>query len=737
MKKAEILNLLAVAMLSLVFGAWSFFRFGSEASLSLENWDGALQFGENTASENLSKTVNGRDGVTLLSGAEANVTYDEDTQHLDVELKNGAMIFAASAGDITVSVKTDFVRIDSQENIAYVELEEGDLKVYSLVHPTLVNFTKDGKDLNALALASSYRMTVNSAKVSDKLSKLLLSKLSKEFPAYELSDEEIPENVKNELENIENRYAKTSADYLIELTSKNEFGPPTTGLGGKLHALFYNTRELMTFLPFAEEKLTETKKGDALEYAMTNAYTGNAESADFWLKLWQSYGENPERIKEVRSTLFFVLPGDELYDIKFAAESASDDIFLSLRRRYNEIEELLAQASEVEAGEAYSEYKTLFEGALNRGEFNEKEMLDELSREYMLIELLLRKNSIFYNTDSIELLSKIEKSILALSSDEDDMNEERQAFVQSKIRFLENLFDYVVERKVSITVASNLADELLVEAEDYLSTISSQVAVRSFFESKLEEFDVSIQFMNSPEFRSYASFEEGLADFKEKLADLDKLNDYIQNIRSGTVTTVSTLSLEDAIAEVSKDLGANGVQFFEVESLGDTSNRLFTIAGAKVAGNEFEGNYDRETHLLYDVTVGEIRFSTGILLENFRDVVEEALKNQIIEEEAEESETVEEDSSLTESVALNYAEEKFEDEGLEEFKILIDDLSENTFTFEGYLESGLLVSGLYDTDTGKVSGVIWYYEEQPKTLPDMKLENMEASINATYDALRE
>ena len=727
--------MLAIAALSMVMGAWTFFKFGPEASLSQEKWEGALEFGENVASENLTKRVNGRDAVTLLSGAEANVTYDEEKSHLNVELKSGGILIAAKAGDFTVSVTTEFARIDSQENIAYAELKDGELNVYSLVHPSLVTFTKDGSDLNALPLAGDYRMSIKSSKVSEKLSKLLLTKLSKEFPTYELKDEDIPENVQAEIKNIEDTYAKSSTEYVIELTNQNEFGPPTTGIGGKLHALFYNTRELMTFLPFAEEKLIKQKKDDALVYSMTNSYNGNSESGAFWLGLWQSYGEDQEKIKDLRSSLFFVLPGDELYSVKAAIEDDSEDIFTSLRRRYNEIEELLDQASEVEAGAAYLEYKTLFENALSQGQFNSKDMLDELSREYVLIELLLRKNSIFYSSDSVELLTKIEKSILALSSNENDMNEEYQAFVQSKIRFLENLFDYVLERKVSVENATELADELLVEAEDYLTSISSQVAVRSFFESKLEEFDVSIQFMNSPEFRSYASFDEGLADYKEKLADLDKLNEYIQNIRAGTVTTVATIALEDAIVEVSEDLNDNGIQFYEVESLGDTSNRLFSISGGKVAGNDFEGNYDRETHLLYDISVGEIRFSTGILLENFREVVEEALKNQVVEEEIEE--VAEEDESLTESVALNYAKEHFEDQDLEDFKILLADLDKNTFTFEGYLTSGIFVSGSYDADTEKVSDVIWYYEEEAKTLPDMKLENMEASIQATYDALRD
>jgi hypothetical protein len=99
--------------------------------------------------------------------------------------------------------------------------------------------------------------------------------------------------------------------------------------------------------------------------------------------------------------------------------------------------------------------------------------------------------------------------------------------------------------------------------------------------------------------------------------------------------------------------------------------------------------------------------------------------------------TPEEDASLTESLALDYAKQKFEDAGLLEFKLVLVDLDQNTFTFEGYLESGLLVSGSYDTDTGKVSEVLWYYDDVAKTLPDMKLENMQASVEATYAALRE
>jgi hypothetical protein len=116
----------------------------------------------------------------------------------------------------------------------------------------------------------------------------------------------------------------------------------------------------------------------------------------------------------------------------------------------------------VEAGQAYFEYKTEFQTALDSGAFDSAEGLLDISREYVILEQMLRSNAVFYDTDSVTLLEALEEKILTLAGSDQDLDEERQAFVQSKLRFLSNLFSFVEDKKLGIEVAST-ANELIFE----------------------------------------------------------------------------------------------------------------------------------------------------------------------------------------------------------------------------------------------------------------------------------
>ena len=397
-------------------------------------------------------------------------------------------------------------------------------------------------------------------------------------------------------------------------------------------------------------------------------------------------------------------------------------------RQFQEIESLLAAGYQVEAQGAYQDYQARFEEALHSGDLDEEAMLDDISREYVLLELLLRSNSVFYSTDAVKLLSDLEEAILSLAGSDQDLDEERQAFVQSKIRFLQNLFAYVMERKISLETATDLANELLSEAESTLASITSKVAVRDYFETKLEEFDLSIAFMNSPEFYSYDSFDIGLADYRSKEANLEDLNEYIQSLRVGEDDETVTISLEDATAEVEETLHDNSIQFATVESLGDSSYRLFEIAGARTGGIAFEANYDRETQILYDVVVGEVRFSTGLSLEMAKQVIEGTVSDAEVVEDEEPATAVEDDETPTESLAISRVEAALEAADLEvsDFAVTLVDLEENLFTLEGSFDKGkLLVSGTYDLDTGLVSEIVLESEGQSYTAEDTSLVDLE------------
>jgi hypothetical protein len=266
------------------------------------------------------------------------------------------------------------------------------------------------------------------------------------------------------------------------------------------------------------------------------------------------------------------------------------------------------------------------------------------------------------------------------------------------------------------------------------------VAVTSYFKTQLEKDQLSVAFMNSPEFYTYPSFEEGLVAYQAKQADLTELNSYIQNIRAGE-GEVATVSLEEAKAQVEKDLITHAIQYSEVVSLGDSSYRLFEVKGARTGGYAFETKYDRETQILYDVKVEDIRFSTGLKLEDANEVIKEAMANQGVteEEDTEEGSNVSATSpSLTESVALEVVKSQFEAVGLkaDNFVFTVVDLDENTFSFEGaMLAVSVPVSGSYDADSQKVSEIVWQWSGTPQTLADTDLASFEAALQGAYLAL--
>lgn len=748
MRKGLFFNGLVLALLAAVVAGVSFVSLPAQGVSAQEGWalDGEMIFDQELQTTEASAArMNGRDSVTVLANSEAMVHYDEITQEVTVTLTRGSVIFSTLADDLQVSVVTPFARVDSQHSTALVSLSEDaqTLNVYAVTHPSLVTFVTGGADLNALSVPGAYRMKISAAKVTDLLGKLRLTKLTKEFPVFALADADIDEAAMAVLDTVQNAYDASSVMVLNQAQDQSDFGPALTGFGGTVGSGYRSFRDALTVLPTAKTQLEELRKEDSLIYAMTNSLYGDAATAQTWLTEWTSYAQDPEEVKKLYSSLFFVLPGDELYSIKAAAAQIlypHEDPLSSLRRQYGQIESLLDRASQVEAQQAYEEYQTQFEAALDSGAFDDPSSLSNISREYTLLELMLRSNAVFYNVKSTKLLTDLETKILALAGSSQDLDEERQAFVQSKLRFLANLFKFVEEKKVGIDDATDLANELIFEANTTMGSLTTRVAVTDYFKTQLSEDEISVQFMNSPEFYSYPSFEEGLVAFKAKQADLTELNTYLQNIRSGQ-DEVATLSEEAAQAAVEKDLSGHAIQFSSVESLGDTAHRLFEIKGARTGGYPFTAKYDRETQILYDVVIGTVRFSTGLKLADAKDVIEEAMANQATEEDSTDTEatsTSTGSASLTETVALNLVNSQLEAQRLDpdDFVFTVVDVKQNTFTFEATMtEAAIDVSGSYDADTQKVSEIVWDMNGSPQTLPDTDLKNFEDALFATYQAL--
>ncbi len=740
MKAGSLLNLILLLVFAGLLSAASFVAFKPAEIASID--EAAI---EAELSHSNEVRINYRDAVSGLDGSTVDWSWDESTETVSAGLQTGSVYFSTLADDLSVEVLTPFARVESQNSEAIVRLSESgeSLEVYALTHPSLVTFTLDGKDLNSLVVPTGSFMKVPSSKITATLERLRLTKLTKEFPVFDFEESDLTESELAAHEATVDAYDASALSFMQESQNDSHLGPDLTGLGSYMSKAYQLFRDTLTVLPSAENRYAEGQKEKFLVYGRTNLLFGDRSSGETWVAEWKNSGPNLEEVDVLYSSLFFVLPGDELYPIKSAAAELlypQEEPLTALRRQYQELESLLERGSLVEAQAAYTSYQSNFEKALDSGDLDDKEYLNDISREYSLLELLLRSHAVFYNENSVKLLSELENKILSLAGSDEDLDEERQAFVQSKLRYLENLFDFVVDRKVSVEDATELANELVADAESYLKAITSQVAVRSYFESKLAEYDVSIEFMNSPEFYSYDSFEEGLDEYQAKQLDLENLSDYLQSLRSEDDLS-ATVSIEEATKEAEDDLHANGIQYKELKSLGDSSNRLFELVNGSTAGYSFEANYDRETHILYDTVVeGEIRFSTGLTLETASSVIVTAveLAELVPVDDTEQTVPEDDDASLTEEVAINRIEKAFEEEELKvgAFKFKVLDLEDNTFTFSGVMtDASLSVSGQFDLDTGMVSEIEWEYNDETQTLPDVELSEFEQALYDTYYAL--
>jgi len=742
MKIAQVVNSALVVLAAVAVATWSVLANPLETSELSQEWQfEGLDFNEQIESlkvESLAR--NGRDSIVLMAGSSAELQWDEETNHVDVLLTSGGVLFGTQANDFSVTVHTATVQVDSQESFAYVERDEdGNVRVYGLSHPSLLTFVESGNPLNALFVPDGMMIEVPASKVSSTLSRLRLTKLSKEFRASEIKNEDLSAAVIASWSDVKLRYTESAVSYQQDLQNDLQLGPVKDGLGAKLYAWYDGFRDTATVIPTAELRLEESRKDTMLQYAMSNLLFGDSARGDSWVDEWTVESHTLEELEALYSDLFFVLPGDDLYSVKLATGDLvfdQDSTLASLRRQFLDIERLLDRGESVEAQSALRKYQSQLSEALDAGLFDNEEMLAGLGREYLLVELLLRENSDFYNVEYVGLLTEIEDKILSLAGDDNDLDEERQAFVLSKIQFLTKLFEFVVDRRVSIDDATDLANELLFTAEGYMTLIPSDVAVRDWYKSELEKADLAILFMNSPEFYSYSDFDEGLEAYELKVQDLEDLQAYIQQIREGEGDLEASITLDEALEEVRQAFTFNAISYLNAESHGDAAYRLFTIEAGKVDAYEFTASYDREGGLLYDLVIEEqIRFSTGVLLEDLRDVIEQSLSETPLEEE---EELVVSESSLTEDLAVHQVEEAFDEAGLDldDFTFELVDLETDTFSFEGVITRySLDVSGQYNLETGKVSNVVWLMDEEEQSLPGMALTQLEAAIEAVHSAL--
>ncbi|MFA5855456.1 MAG: hypothetical protein WC846_04240 [Candidatus Gracilibacteria bacterium] len=744
MNKGALLNLLSLAVFAVFVAVLSFAWLGGSAESTAANWvisEGAGFDQEIIASQVVEFTLNGRDTVALLPGAAATLNWDKETSRLKIDLKQGGVFFGALAGDFEATVDTGFAQISSAGSIAYVGLDEfGTATVFAVEHSSLVTFLADGVNLNSLNVPNGYKMKIPASKVTQTLGRLRLTKLIKEFPVFEFEDVDLPADLQPVLAEVNGFYSANSLTFLADLQSGGDTGPSQTGIGGKVNGVWELIRDFLTFSARAREEYLKGQGENHLIFAMTNFLYNNSDSGDLWLSKWIVTAHSAKTLDALHSDLFFVLPGVELYPVKdavFGKLNPNPDLAF-YHQKLNEIESLLSASDSVAASQAYDSYEQNFSSTLSGDGFDDPALITDIMREYTLIELMLRGNSVFYTSERVAFLKTLEEKVLTLAGTDTDLSEEKQSFVQSKLRFLRNLFVFVEDRRVSIKDATKLADELIYDSETYMAGIPESLAVKEYFASELENFKLSNEFINSPEFYSYTSFEDGLAAYKAKKSDLADLNSYLQNVRSGGDDSgAPVISLSTAVSDVKKALSSGGIKYSDVVSLGDSENRLFEIKDASASGYPFAGKFDRVTKILYDVVVGEVRFSTGLSLESAGEVIKNAVEggtgsDDFSTDGGGDSGADLPATSSAQAAAISLVKKAFEGVGIDtagfDFKVM--DLEKNIFTFEGAVgDSGATISGSYDLNSGMATEIVCGSSGEVELLGDSELAGLSEMVD--------
>ncbi len=659
---------------------------------------------------------------------------------VQIELSSGGIFGATLAGDLEFEIQTPAFRVRSSENEVWVtwDATRQSGTVHALQHPAWVEFlSSSGETLATLPVPEGSFVNIPLSKIQERLSRLRLAKLQKEFPTQDWKPADLDPFVQTSIASANAVYQA----FQLEQESAIRRQAVSAPNGGFLHFLEAH----LTWMPEAQQEHQVERADASLQLAMNAFLNGDDETGAEALKIWSESAELSSELLNLYSRLFYVLPGDSLYEVKQVAGTwvAQSDPESVLRHSYDEIQDLLRRGDTASAQSAFDAYQARFLDSMHSGFFDSTEGRLLLSQHHSLLFELLQNQPALFSVSHFQFLLTVERQILsAYSAESDDLDEERQSFIQNKLALVHNLVDYGRARKIPISDAAEMADELLFSADEDLREVTSQSAILSFYKDELSRLSLSVDFMKTPEFFTYENFDEGLAAYEKKTQDLNELNQYLSDLKKGSETEEDAPSLEDAVKEMGSILSQNAIAYESVESMDDAGLRLFELQGASLNGVPFEGRADRISHILYDLKVDGHEFQSGVLIEQLARVIQELQKiDGALESEILPISSVNpvQPSSLTDQVMREQAILLFDEVDLDPKSLTwtVEDRALKTIRFEGeILGVNATISGVLNLDTRRVQSIEAQLPDgQKMTLPSVPLSSLKLALDETLQSV--
>jgi hypothetical protein len=652
--------------------------------------------------------LKGVDLIRLYPNTEIYIeSIDLDSMPVEVEfsLVTGAVWVSDLQGVSNIVVSTDRVRVEPELGSVYVNYLDQEVNVFAAHHPTKVSFLDEsGEVLNAYAMTESHEVSIKESTLTDVLSQLRYTKLTKEYPFVYVDSENWDEVWMTGLESDQDRLADVYSEFVHFLRREVDPGHEEGSFGYKVNEFYKAVRSVLTF---SDSHLMQIEEDEDLELFYQGLYfilQDNFEDGEERLEAFEEQAkdfENLEKIDSLVQVFQSIHWGQDFYeaeelirDIRYNASLEEDKLSLSLlflRERLNEIYDLLDQGERVDAINAFVDYMTVWEDLISEYGVELEIAIPVITEERQIVQNMIYREDTFYTVEAYGILSLLEDRILNLTAAEYDLNEEKQAFIQDRLRVLNRLVGLIDEDLVGVDDGVELGFQLVDESEWLLSNVTSNAAINSYFVQKLEEFQSMFEFIDSPDYL----FGEGTLDdrfeaYLEKEAELDELSEYILGLTEEDESEIVSLDQAQSIVESSFD--AEGISYSALVHSGDGNFRLFTVQGGRVGLIDFDASYDRVTETVYDLEVeGEI-FSAAVKLENLSDAIQSTINIEL--EDVVFEVVVDTDASLSavESFAIDRVQEELDSSGLEVelSDISILDLELNLF----HIQTVLAFSGI-------------------------------------------
>ncbi len=676
------------------------------------------------------------------------VDLESDPIQAKVRLVSGEVWVSDLQGTVKWVLEADQVRIEPENGSTYVSFDD-DIYVLAAHHPTEVSFLEDDTVLNSYLVTESHEVSIQPSSVTSVLGQLRYTKLTKEFPFVYEDEDDWDDRYTSALKEDERRLAEVYSTFVSSLRRNGNGGLEE---GSFRHDLQGWYRTIRSYLTVSDQHLLEIEEDEDLELLLQALYLivqGEDATASDRLQAFKVAAQDFEtldKLAEFDRVFKSVYYGDAFYEAKslvrevqYERASEEERLVLSmqfLRELLNEAYDLLDRGDRTEAKLALEAYNETWQSLINRIDSDLPGVVQGLTAERQILQNLLYREDTFYAVSYYEVLSDLEDKILTLTAEEYDLNEERQAFAQDKLRALSRLIDLTDDELVSVEDSLDLGYLLMSDARDLLNDVTTETAVKSYFLDQLKEFSLMFEFIGSSDFvLSEGSFEDKFQDYLEKEGDMEALADYILGLTGEEEET--ELTLEEAQAEAEEAFDKEGIDYIALVPLGDQGYRLFQVEGGRVDLVEFEANYDRVSEIIYDLEVNGEVFSAGVKLEDLGDAIVQATTEESDDEEEEIE--IEQGLSSVEAFAIDFAKTALLSEGLEisDDEISIVDLNENLFAISYEMEyqgQPVQVEFLFDADTNEASEILAVFGEMVVTVDEeLPVSEMEALIEVNLE----